>query len=155
MEGTPRTRRSALGTLIAAAAGVVAFVRYLAPRAGAPPSRRFSVPRADVPTGGALVLPDEGAAVLADAQGRLRALDLTCPHLACTVRGTESGFACPCHGSRFDSQGRNVTGPATRPLAELRLEAEGDTVTVFLGDERGPRADGDARRPSPARRPVA
>lgn len=53
------------------------------------------------------------------------ALSLTCTHLGCQVARTASGFACPCHGSRFDGDGRPVAGPARAPLARVALEREG------------------------------
>lgn len=55
-----------------------------------------------------------------------RALSLSCTHLGCRVRPLRSGgFACPCHGSRYDAQGRPVEGPARRPLAPVALERRG------------------------------
>lgn len=34
-------------------------------------------------------------------------LDLTCTHLRCRVAPIEGGgFSCPCHGSRYDAEGR-------------------------------------------------
>ncbi len=40
------------------------------------------------------------------------ALSLVCTHLGCTVTVTEDDLACPCHGSRFDRQGKVLKGPA-------------------------------------------
>lgn len=54
------------------------------------------------------------------------ATDLTCTHLGCAVRPSGNGFACPCHGSRYDGQGRPVAGPATRELARVALERRGN-----------------------------
>ncbi len=39
----------------------------------------------------------------------------------CTVARFNEGFACPCHGSRFDGRGRVVGGPAPRPLPWLEV----------------------------------
>lgn len=52
--------------------------------------------------------------------------DLTCTHLRCRVAPIEGGgFACPCHASRFDGEGRPTSGPAKRPLSRPRLSPDG------------------------------
>ncbi len=64
------------------------------------------------------------------SDNRWGALSLTCTHLGCTVEETGDGFACPCHGSRYDENGKVVRGPAPRQLRQLRVEitAEDDLV---------------------------
>lgn len=60
-------------------------------------------------------------------------LDLTCTHLRCRVAPIEGGgFSCPCHGSRYDAEGRPVSGPATRALARPRLTPAGPGFTARL-----------------------
>jgi Rieske Fe-S protein len=52
----------------------------------------------------------------------------TCPHMNCTVNLTPAKtFACPCHNSAFDSEGKVTAPPAPRPLdtLEYRVSAEG------------------------------
>jgi glycine/D-amino acid oxidase-like deaminating enzyme/nitrite reductase/ring-hydroxylating ferredoxin subunit len=51
-------------------------------------------------------------------EGEVRALSPRCTHLGCHVRfnDAEGAWECPCHGSRFDTEGRVIQGPATRPL---------------------------------------
>ncbi|WP_314174165.1 FAD-dependent oxidoreductase [Streptomyces winkii] len=51
-------------------------------------------------------------------EGEVRALSPRCTHLGCLVRfnDAEGAWECPCHGSRFDTEGQVIQGPATRPL---------------------------------------
>ncbi|WP_457950242.1 FAD-dependent oxidoreductase [Pseudarthrobacter sp. alpha12b] len=53
-----------------------------------------------------------------DHAGHLHAVSAICTHLGCTVgfnRG-ERTWDCPCHGSRFDVDGKVIQGPATEDL---------------------------------------
>lgn len=46
------------------------------------------------------------------------ALQPVCTHLGCTVewQAEQNQFVCPCHGSRYDAEGRVTHGPAPRSL---------------------------------------
>jgi Rieske Fe-S protein len=86
--------------------------------------------------GGAVVGKPAGAqqpiAVMALAGGAYRAVDAICTHLGCRVafNATAVRLDCPCHGSRFDTDGAVVIGPATRPLRALSAAADATGVTV-------------------------
>ena len=43
-----------------------------------------------------------------------------CPHLGCALRWNreEHTWDCPCHGSRFDEEGRMLDNPATGDLPD-------------------------------------
>jgi nitrite reductase/ring-hydroxylating ferredoxin subunit len=60
------------------------------------------------------------------------AVQAVCPHLGCQPAFDENRriFVCPCHGSRFDWEGRLLAGPATTglSLAALRLDSQGALV---------------------------
>ena len=58
--------------------------------------------------------------------GELHALDPVCPHLGCHVHfnGAERTWDCPCHGSRFDVDGRLLNGPAKSDLDPAKLDVE-------------------------------
>ncbi len=134
MEEPPRSRRATLRTLILSLLGGAALWRFLTPRAGAGASARasVSVPEADVPPEGALVLPQERVAFVREG-GETLAFDLTCTHLGCTVKATDQGFSCPCHGSRFGRKGDVLNGPAPRALRRLACERRDGTLRVTRG----------------------
>jgi len=129
MAGNPRSRRAFLRTLSLSLLGMVAAWRFLTP-ARVPDTQRVSVRLADVPEGGALVLPEEGVAVTRLRGGTVEVLSLTCTHLGCRLVATEDGFACPCHGSAFDPRGRVVKGPARRSMLRLPYARERDVLRI-------------------------
>lgn len=124
------SRRDFLGTAwtaagaAAAAAGAAVLGRALS---GSPePERSVPLPpdllsRAEREGG----LVHEGLYVRGPASAPI-VLDLTCTHLRCRVAPVEGGgFSCPCHGSRYDAEGRVTSGPAPRALARPRLSPAG------------------------------
>lgn len=50
------------------------------------------------------------------SSGKVRVQTAVCTHLGCTVNMVPTGYLCPCHGSTYDSLGRNTGGPAPEPL---------------------------------------
>ena len=58
-----------------------------------------------------------------DEAGVLHVLGARCTHLGCLVdfNAAERAWECPCHGSRFDTDGKVIQGPATKPLEQREL----------------------------------
>ena len=61
-------------------------------------------------------------AVLLHTESGFSALSLVCTHLGCSLENDLDGFSCPCHGSRFDENGKITDGPAEKHLPSLRVE---------------------------------
>ncbi|MBN2469149.1 MAG: Rieske 2Fe-2S domain-containing protein [Anaerolineae bacterium] len=77
--------------------------------------------------------------------GGFLALYHKCTHLACVVlwHEGEGQFYCPCHGSRFEADGKVLNRPATRSLHRFPVTIEGgdvlvDTGTTITDEEIGP-----------------
>ena len=124
-----QSRRSALEALTLSLVGGFGLWRFLTPRGIRSAREAIVVAAADVPADGALVLPQKRCAVVRTGNTIL-ALDLVCPHLGCTVNATAQGFACPCHGSRFKSDGQVVAGPATRAMTRLAVEEHDGILSI-------------------------
>jgi len=124
-----RSRRTALEALILSLLGGFGLWRFLTPRGRRSSRETIKVKTADVPADGALVLPQKRCAVVKSGDS-IMALDLLCPHLGCTVNATPQGFACPCHGSRFKSDGQVVSGPATRAMTRLAVEERDGILSI-------------------------
>jgi len=59
------------------------------------------------------------------------ALSAGCTHQACEITGfSGQTYVCPCHGSRFDTSGRVVNGPAVTNLRQFQTQFANDVLTV-------------------------
>jgi 3-phenylpropionate/trans-cinnamate dioxygenase ferredoxin reductase subunit len=68
----------------------------------------------------------EKVAAYRDEQARMHAVSAICTHLQCVVdwNGDEKTWDCPCHGSRFDVEGKVLRGPAKVDLEPKRLRVD-------------------------------
>ena len=130
MENISQSRRKFITTIALLLGSGGLLLRYLTPRASLRRQVVLRAPVADIPPGGALVFREQRLAVLRDAGGPY-ALSLVCTHLVCTVIVSAGEMACPCHGSRFDRQGRVLNGPADKPLKRLKVEEKAGIIEVL------------------------
>ena len=72
--------------------------------------------------GGICRLDGDTVAAFRDDDGTLHAVSPACTHLGCLVRfnRAERSWDCPCHGSRFGTDGRVLQGPAVKDLERKR-----------------------------------
>jgi cytochrome b6-f complex iron-sulfur subunit len=63
-----------------------------------------------------------------------KAFENKCTHMGGQVfyRPKDGFMQCALHGSRFDTEGNVVKGPAEKPLAELETSLDKDQLTVYL-----------------------
>jgi cytochrome b6-f complex iron-sulfur subunit/menaquinol-cytochrome c reductase iron-sulfur subunit len=61
---------------------------------------------------------------------KVLAFSAVCPHLGCSVNAADKGFACPCHTSAFDPDGKKMSGPSPRDLDALATKIEEGVVAV-------------------------
>ncbi|HEY1024619.1 MAG TPA: FAD-dependent oxidoreductase [Sphingobacteriaceae bacterium] len=56
-----------------------------------------------------------------DGDGNLHVVSAVCPHMGCIVHWNtaEQTWDCPCHGSRFTTDGEVIEGPAINPLRKI------------------------------------
>jgi cytochrome b6-f complex iron-sulfur subunit len=99
------------------------FISYQSEQS--PPSQYDLGLAADYPVGSRTLVPTAQAIIIHNSLGFI-AISLVCPHLGCIVNVTSDGFACPCHGSHFLTDGSLRNGPASRPLTALRVETNAD-----------------------------
>jgi cytochrome b6-f complex iron-sulfur subunit len=137
----PTSRRDFLsfltkGTLVAAFGGLIyQAARFFSADVSTQPPHLFTLrPPADYALDTLTLEQVARVYIGRDARG-LYAINATCTHLGCTVKHVGVGlaptqFECPCHGSKFDTEGRVLTGPATRALEHVRLTMSNDGRVV-------------------------
>jgi glycine/D-amino acid oxidase-like deaminating enzyme/nitrite reductase/ring-hydroxylating ferredoxin subunit len=75
----------------------------------------------DVASGEGKLVTVDGKKIAAygDEAGEIHAVSAVCPHLGCVVawNSAEKSWDCPCHGSRFNYDGKVLHGPTVKDLA--------------------------------------
>ncbi|WP_343671140.1 FAD-dependent oxidoreductase [Chitinophaga sp.] len=87
---------------------------------------------AELAPGQAQVVSYEGhrVAMYKDESGKLHAVNPVCTHLKCEVSWNmaEKSWDCPCHGARYDVDGRVLNTPADRDLEHLDISHDTSKV---------------------------
>ena len=104
------------------------------------PASKVVATTADVPVGSVFKFTDPNSGIPAylmqPAAGTFIAYSSKCTHQGCIVEAypDASGFACGCHGAKYDSVGtpdettsKNLTAT---PLAKISLTVTGDQISV-------------------------
>jgi cytochrome b6-f complex iron-sulfur subunit len=144
LEPFPVPRRSflslaALGSFFGAVGMALAgSLRLPGPAVLPGPVRRFKIGHPDeFAVGSETRVEQANFFVFRDAEG-IFAISGVCTHLGCSVARSSSGFACPCHGSRFGHKGEVARGPAPRALPWLEVGRAADGQLVVYADNEVP-----------------
>ncbi|HMV99819.1 MAG TPA: Rieske 2Fe-2S domain-containing protein [Acidobacteriota bacterium] len=112
---------SSFGLFGSAVISAVSNLVFIKPRATYGQPNRFSVGKPDDYPPGTRIALDTHRICIVREENKIAAVSTTCTHLGCIVGLSETGFACPCHGSRFDQDGNVTGGPAPKPLAWYKI----------------------------------
>jgi cytochrome b6-f complex iron-sulfur subunit len=127
-------RRDFLNAIAAGAFGiaglgaVIVTYRYLLPNALFEPSMSFRAGAPDLyPVDSVTYIADQQVYIVRTTDG-FYAVSSVCTHLGCNTQWKPEAnlIACPCHGSKFKSDGTKVEGPAPRSLPHFALTLTGD-----------------------------
>lgn len=116
---------------------------YLSPNVvREPPMKFIAGPPEDFPPGSVTLNKEQKVYIIRAKEGNFYALSAVCTHLGCITnwKPDEGIVACPCHGSKFDREGRKIEGPAPRPLPRfsIALDDRGSLVvdrSVVVGED--------------------
>jgi cytochrome b6-f complex iron-sulfur subunit len=142
MSENDKSRRDFLTTIPVAALGIaglgagVVTVRYISPNVLFEPPAKFRAGNPDDYLVSSVTYLREQQVFIVRTAAGFFAVSAVCTHLGCIAewRPDENLIACPCHGSKFDSTGKKLAGPAPRPLPHfaIALAADGELVVDRL-----------------------
>ena len=137
LEPKPVPRRDFLGLAGLCSAGfaifgsVLGMARLPKPRVTPEASSSFRAAKpADLPPGTVQTISEYKVRLFSTERG-IAAISLICTHLGCIVKENETGFSCPCHGSKFAPDGKVIGGPAPAPLPWLAVSQAADGAIVI------------------------
>lgn len=130
------SRRNFLGlasigaVVLSSLSALAAVLRMTKPNVYYEESKKFNIGKPeDNPVGTARKVEEGRFHIYSDENG-FHAITAVCTHLGCIVSISETGFDCPCHGSKYDPTGKVIGGPAPRPLVWLDISQDADGTLV-------------------------
>ena len=130
-----------LGALGIAGLGSVAVTyQFFSPNVLFEPPTSFRAGNPDLyPVHSVTFLQDQQVYIVRMPEG-FYAVSAVCTHLGCVTQWKPDAemIACPCHGSKFKSDGTKIEGPAARPLPHfaISLTADGELLVDKLQNIR-------------------
>ena len=117
---------------IAGLGAMVVTYRFLSPNALFEPSTTFRAGNPDLYPVNSVTFNQDQQVYIVRIQDGFYAVSAVCTHLGCITQWKPDAnmIACPCHGSKFKSDGTKVEGPAPRSLPHfiITLTADGELL---------------------------
>jgi cytochrome b6-f complex iron-sulfur subunit len=113
---------------LAGVGAAVVCLKYLSPNVLFEPPTAFRAGNPDLyPANSVTFLQDQQVYIVRTGEG-FYAISAVCTHLGCITQWKPDAgiIACPCHGSKFKSDGTKVEGPAPRPLPHFAISLTAD-----------------------------
>jgi len=121
---------------VAGLGGTAVIYQYFSPNVLFEPATTFRAGNPDLfPAESVTYLQDQQVYIVRTSSG-FYAVSAVCTHLGCVTQWKPDAnrIACPCHGSKFQRDGRKIEGPAPRPLPHysITLTADGELLVDKL-----------------------
>lgn len=121
---------------VAGLGGAALTYQYFSPNVLFEPATTFRAGNPDLyPVNSVTILQDQQVFIVRTPAGFF-AVSAVCTHLGCITQWKPEAniIACPCHGSKFQPDGKKIEGPAPRPLPHysISLTADGDLLVDKL-----------------------
>lgn len=85
--------------------------------------KKTSIIRIPVPESHGIFFTDD--VIIIKKESGVTVFSSRCTHLGCGINKFDNGqFVCPCHGSRYSSEGIVLQGPAVKPLERLQYRTD-------------------------------
>ncbi len=77
------------------------------------------------------IIDNKGLLIYRESVNSVKVFSRECTHQQCQVGPFINGISsCPCHGSKYDLTGKNIAGPAPRPLPQYMAALNINLVTI-------------------------
>lgn len=71
--------------------------------------------------------------ILFKTDQELKIYSSRCTHLGCKINQIEGNvIICPCHGSRYNTEGKPIKGPSIKRLQELDFELDSESNEIVI-----------------------
>jgi len=113
---------------IAGAGSLAVTYQFFSPNVLFEPPTSFRAGNPDLyPVHSVTFLQDQQVYIVRMPEG-FYAVSAVCTHLGCVTQWKPDAemIACPCHGSKFKSDGTKIEGPAPRPLPHFAISLTSD-----------------------------